>query len=115
MGKRVYKARKALGSMGSSVFHGAFSTFLAIIVLAPSRSYIFTSFFKMWFGIILYGVANGFILLPVVLACCGPLNTVVTRNEPQYRETDPDAKLKEVIEIQNLDGEAGHVYESGPT
>ena len=71
--KRVYKARGALGKMGSSVFHGALSTFLAIIVLAPSDSYIFKSFFKMWFGIIIYGVANGFILLPVMLSLCGPI------------------------------------------
>lgn len=61
--------------MGSSVFHGAFSTFLAIVVLSPSKSYIFTSFFRMWFGIIIFGVANGFILLPVLLSLCGPLNT----------------------------------------
>lgn len=72
--KRAYKARGALGSMGSSVFHGAFSTFLAIVVLSPSKSYIFISFFKMWFGIIVYGVANGFILLPVLLSLCGPLS-----------------------------------------
>lgn len=62
--------------MGSSVFHGAFSTFLAIITLSPSRSYIFQAFFKMWFGIIFFGVANGFILLPVLLSLCGPLNKV---------------------------------------
>lgn len=62
--------------MGSSVFHGAFSTFLAIIMLSPSRSYIFKSFFKMWFGIIIFGVCNGFILLPVLLSLCGPLNKV---------------------------------------
>merc|ERR1719454_1406022 len=73
--KRVHKARGALSSMGSSVFHGAFSTFLAIVVLSPSKSYIFTSFFRMWFGIIIFGVSNGFILLPVLLALCGPLNT----------------------------------------
>lgn len=62
--------------MGPSVFHGAFSTFLAIVVLAPSNSYIFQNFFKMWFGIIIYGVANGFIFLPVLLSLCGPLNNV---------------------------------------
>jgi len=73
--KRRFKARGALGSMGSSVFHGAFSTFLAIAVLSPSKSYIFESFFKMWFGIIIFGVANGFILLPVLLTLCGPLNS----------------------------------------
>jgi len=70
----VFKARGALASMGSSVFHGAFSTFLAIIVLGPSKSYIFESFFKMWFGIIVFGVAHGFLLLPVLLVLCGPLN-----------------------------------------
>lgn len=74
--KRVHKARGALGQMGSSVFHGAFSTFLAICVLAPSASYIFEVFFKMWFGIIIFGVMNGFILLPVLLSLCGPLNRV---------------------------------------
>ena len=81
--KRVYKSRSALGSMGSSVFHGAFSTLLAIIVLSPSKSYIFKSFFKMWFGIIIFGVANGFILLPVLLALCGPLNAVSARGGGQ--------------------------------
>lgn len=39
--KRTYKSRRALKKMGSSVFHGAFSTLLAIIVLSPSSSYIF--------------------------------------------------------------------------
>lgn len=59
--------------MGSSVFHGAFSTFLAILPLSLSASYIFVVFFKMWFGIIIFGVANGFILLPVLLSFIGPL------------------------------------------
>lgn len=73
----MFKARGALAAMGSSVFHGAFSTLLAIIVLSPSNSYVFKSFFKMWFGIIIFGVLNGFILLPVMLSLCGPLNRVV--------------------------------------
>ena len=71
--------------MGTSVFHGAFSTFLAIVVLSPSKSYIFKSFFRMWFGIIVFGVANGFVLLPVLLSLCGPLNEVV---EHQTGETE---------------------------
>ena len=72
--KRVYKAHRALSSMGSSVFHGGFSTFLAIIALAGARSYIFEVFFRMWFGIIVFGMANGFLLLPVILSFAGPLN-----------------------------------------
>lgn len=100
--KRVHKARGALGSMGSSVFHGAFSTFLAIIVLSPSKSYIFISFFKMWFGIIVFGVANGFILLPVLLALCGPLNQV-RRKESQVDNVAAAGDLeqkKDVIEMR---------------
>lgn len=74
--QRKFKVSVALGSMGSSVFHGAFSTFLAIVCLSPSQSYVFETFFKMWFGIIVFGVANGFVLLPVMLTLCGPLNKV---------------------------------------
>jgi len=33
---RSYKIKKALQTMGSSVWHGGFSTFVAIIVLSPS-------------------------------------------------------------------------------
>ena len=70
--------------MGPSVFHGAFSTLLAIVVLAPSSSYIFSVFFKMWLGIIVFGLANGFVLLPVLLSIMGPLNKVV--KERTYKE-----------------------------
>ena len=48
--------------MGSSVIHGGISTFLAIVVLGGARSYIFVVFFKLWFGIIVFGMSNGFII-----------------------------------------------------
>jgi len=73
---RVYKARMALRKMGSSVFHGGFSTFLAILVLAPGTTYIFIVFFRCWFGIIFFGLANGFILLPVLLSFMGPTSAM---------------------------------------
>lgn len=71
--KRLYKAKTALSQMGSSVFHGGFSTLLAISALGPSASYIFVVFFKMWVGIIVFGMSNGFFLLPVVLSYMGPV------------------------------------------
>lgn len=74
--KRIIKATGALHQMGGSVLHGALSSWLAIIILSGSKSYIFRAFFKMWFGIILFGIANGFILLPVLLSFCGPVSTV---------------------------------------
>ena len=62
--------------MGSSVFHGGFSTFLAISVLAGSKTYVFVVFYKMWFGIILFAMSNGFLLLPVVLSFIGPTHVL---------------------------------------
>ena len=69
----MFKAAKSLSQMGSSVFHGAFSTFLAISILGFSKSYIFVVFYRMWFGIIVFAMCNGFFLLPVVLSYIGPV------------------------------------------
>ena len=60
--------------MGSSVFHGGFSTLLSISALAPSSSYVFVVFFKLWVGIIVFGMSCGFFLLPVILTFIGPVN-----------------------------------------
>ena len=66
--------------MGPSVFHGAFSTFTAIALTAPSRTYIFIVFFRLWASILLYGMINGLVLLPVILSIIGPLNSESTED-----------------------------------
>ena len=91
----------ALRKMGSSVFHGGFSTFLAILVLAPGSTYIFIVFFRCWFGIIFFGLANGFILLPVLLSLMGPTSTmedtnVIDADQNEHRTTEPDEKSTKV-------------------
>ena len=46
----------------------------------------------MWLGIIVFGIANGFILLPVLLALAGPI-TKIDINAPSLEiiiETTPD-------------------------
>ena len=60
--KREYKIAKAISQMGSSVFHGGFSTLLAVSMLGLARLYIFSVFFKTWFTMILFGMLNGMIL-----------------------------------------------------
>ena len=62
--------------MGSSVFHGGVSTMLAIVVLGFSKSYVFVIFFRLWVGIIVFGMANGFLLLPVILSIIGPVENI---------------------------------------
>ena len=67
--------------MGSSVFHGGFATFLAIICLSYSKSYVQTVFYKLWFGIVIFGMANGFIFLPVILSIFGPLSEAESKRK----------------------------------
>lgn len=71
--------------MGSSVIHGGVSTFIAILVISAAKSYIFEVFFKMWFGIIIFGMANGFILIPIILSLVGPLPDIQAKNEERTR------------------------------
>ena len=44
--KRVFKVKAAFSKIGPSVLHGAMSTFLAILTISASSSYVFQAFFK---------------------------------------------------------------------
>ena len=59
--KREYKIGKAISVMGSGVFHGGFSTLLAVSVLGFAKLFTFTVFFKTWFTMIIFGLLNGLI------------------------------------------------------
>ena len=90
----------ALQKMGSSVFHGGFSTFLAIFVLLPGQTYIFQSFFRLWFGIIVFGMSNGFILLPVLLSFFGPVDFEGSEQQNKvHNEKDKERESKETFQI----------------
>ena len=71
--KRKYKARKSVSQMGSSVFHGGFSTMIAISMLYWAKLYNVIVFFRTWVIIIGFGMLNGMVLLPVMLSMIGPV------------------------------------------
>ena len=71
-GTRQERTDKALEEMGVAIVHGAISTFLAVLVLSTSKSYIFVIFFKQFFGICIFGAAHGLCFLPVLLSLIGP-------------------------------------------
>ena len=66
------RAALALSDMGVAIINGATSTFLAVVVLSVSQSYIFVVFFKCFFLSVVLGIGHGMVLLPVVLATVGP-------------------------------------------
>ena len=71
-GSRNDRVVSTLENIGPAVFNGGFSTFLAFILLAGSRSHVFSSFFKIFFLVVTFGLFHGLVFLPVVLSLIGP-------------------------------------------
>ena len=71
---RQDRARDAIRHAAGPILNGATSTFLDIVVLAASTSYIFQSFFKIMLLVIVFGMLHAIFFLPAVLALLGPEN-----------------------------------------
>lgn len=94
LSKKETKAEKVVDSLyriGSSVFNGAFSTFLAVVAMAGSQTYIFRVFFRQFFLVTLIGSIHGLIVLPVLLSIFGPNSTVIMGGDD---DEDSDNKKK---------------------
>ncbi|XP_033120947.1 patched domain-containing protein 3-like isoform X2 [Anneissia japonica] len=65
------RAISALHSLGMPIVQGGFSTILGMFALCSAPAYIFRSFFKVMFLVMLFGLFHGLLLLPVILSICG--------------------------------------------
>merc|ERR1719223_294231 len=63
---------EALADIGAAVLSGATSTFLAVVVLLFSTSYVFVPLSKQFALTVGLGVIHGLVLLPVLLSLFGP-------------------------------------------
>ena len=63
---------RTLEDMGVAVWNGAMSTFMAVLILGSSDSYVFQTFFKQLFLCITLGLAHGLLFLPVLLSLLEP-------------------------------------------
>ncbi|KAJ6666770.1 hypothetical protein lerEdw1_020494 [Lerista edwardsae] len=65
------KAVEALYRVGYPIFQGALSTAMGVVVLSASFTYIFRTFSKIMFLVILFGAVHGLIFIPVFLTLFG--------------------------------------------
>ncbi len=103
VGTRKERTEKALGALGPPVFYAAFSTFLAIIVLAFATSYIFNVLFLGFLELILIGVAHGLIFSPLILSLVGPPSFYATEEEKEAAEESLIIGLTEKSQDPPLD------------
>jgi predicted RND superfamily exporter protein len=71
-GTRDERVTQTLADVGAAVFNGGLSTFLAVLLLSGSKSYVFRVLFQQFFLTVVLGLGHGMILLPVLLSLCGP-------------------------------------------
>ncbi len=62
------RAIDTMERIGTSVTHALLSTLLAVVVLAPSKSFVFSVFFKVLFLVVMFGFLNAIVVLPVLLS-----------------------------------------------
>ncbi|XP_040122790.1 patched domain-containing protein 3-like [Oryx dammah] len=61
------KATEALYLLGYPVLQSAVSTIIGVSVLSAAKAYIFRTFFKIMFLVMVFGAAHGLIFIPVFL------------------------------------------------
>jgi len=90
-GTRNERVVQTMNKIGPAVLNGGLSTLLAFILLSTSKSYVFLSFFKVFFLICVFGLYHGLVALPVALALIGPEHQNVADVKPVEQEEEEEA------------------------
>ena len=69
---RQKRVENTLANIGPAVMNGGITTTLAFILLAGSKSHVFSTFFKIFFLVVTFGLFHGLATLPVLLSIVGP-------------------------------------------
>jgi predicted RND superfamily exporter protein len=106
-GTAAERVLETLEVIGPSVFHGFLTLMIATVPLSQSVTYVFRTFFKMFFLVGLHGGFHGLFLLPVLLAVFGGDNL---EGEEKPRPSTPqklEVGIAEVAaEIRDDDNES---------
>ncbi|XP_061178078.1 patched domain-containing protein 3-like [Saccostrea echinata] len=85
--ERKGRVQDALELAGGPVINGALSTIIGLVMLNFSESFIFQSFFKVLFMVIVFGLIHAVLILPTFLSVIGPKVRILS-------DTKPDPKIK---------------------
>jgi len=102
-GTKEQRVKKALIEIGPAVLNGGFSTFLAFVLLAGSKSHVFSTFFKIFFLVVVFGLYNGLMVLPVVLSFVGPASYGPRVDTTHNMNTDKQDQVQMKPIIKNCD------------
>lgn len=92
----------ALNRSGGPILNGALSTIIGVSMLIFSNSFIFFSFFKVMFLVMVFGLMYSMLLLPVLLSFLGPHYMYVEK----MTSTVEDAEINSVSELRQLENKS---------
>ncbi|XP_067223018.1 patched domain-containing protein 3-like [Chanodichthys erythropterus] len=97
------KAVDAINKLGYPIIQGAVSTIAGVVVLAAAKSYIFRTFFKIMFLVILFGAVHGIAFIPVFLTFLCTCRSSREKNKPTLPEpSDKTEQRVKAVVIQNV-------------
>nr|XP_040578462.1 LOW QUALITY PROTEIN: patched domain-containing protein 3-like [Lepeophtheirus salmonis] len=87
------RIRDSMYALGLPIVQGAISTILGVVGLALAPSYVFITFFKMVFLVIVLGALHGLLVLPILLSIFGPSSFKKCKKE-RKEEIQPSTDLE---------------------
>ncbi|CAB3372453.1 Hypothetical predicted protein [Cloeon dipterum] len=109
VGSKDHRALRTIRETGPAVWNGGISTLLALSVLADSDAHVFIAFFKIFLLVVVFGLFNGIVLLPVLLSLIGPkpyhtAGEDGTERRPKiYQPREPVKFIKPKVVVQPPD------------
>ncbi|XP_033734653.1 patched domain-containing protein 3-like [Pecten maximus] len=101
---RKERVHNALDRSGGPIINAALSSIIGIMILAFSSSYIFRSFFKLMFLVMVFGLAHALLLLPLIFSLIGPVTEETSTVTPADREVNVQAKRAPSDHQTNVNG-----------
>lgn len=83
---RKDKIETAIEMAGAPMCNGAFLTFVGVVLLAVSESYIFFTFFRIISVMVVLGVTHTLVILPIALLVLGPFEDPVKQGRSPSME-----------------------------